>query len=114
MSELLEALRLHKPLPSRVIDHDAAAAAFAALQTAKAARRAALDADFGPYRGHPMDPRTPEPEDDTDPVRASDMAMELAGRADRAWQSGDRAAAADLYRSAAQMLQSAADVAGAL
>jgi hypothetical protein len=51
--------------------------------------------------------------DDTDPVAASDAAMEMAGRADRAWQSGDKAAAADLYRSAAAMLVSAAEVAGA-
>ncbi len=49
-------------------------------------------------------------EDDTDPVHASDMAMELAGRADRAFQMGQRAVAADLYRSAAQMLQTAAEV----
>jgi hypothetical protein len=48
--------------------------------------------------------------DDTDPVAASDAAMELAGRADRAFQMGQRAVAADLYREAAQMLQSAADV----
>lgn len=48
--------------------------------------------------------------DDTDPVHASDMAMELAGRADRAFQMGQRAVAADLYRSAAQMLLSAAEV----
>ena len=49
-------------------------------------------------------------EDDTNPVHASDMAMELAGRADRAFQMGQRAVAADLYRSAAQMLQTAAEV----
>lgn len=108
MSELLEALRTRKPLP----DHAAAEAAHAALLGALAARAAVpRDADFGRYTAHSMDPRTPEPEDDdTDPVRASDMAMELAGRADRAFQSGDRRAAADLYRSAAAMLQSAADV----
>jgi hypothetical protein len=48
--------------------------------------------------------------DDTDPVQASDAAMELAGRADRAFQAGARAAAADLYRSAAELLLSAAEV----
>jgi hypothetical protein len=48
--------------------------------------------------------------DDTDPVHASDEAMALAGRADRAFQAGDRAAAADLYRSAAELLLSAAEV----
>ena len=35
--------------------------------------------------------------DDTDPVAASDLAMEIAGRADRAYQAGDRAAAADIH-----------------
>lgn len=102
---------------SRPIDYAAADKAHAALLGALAARAAVpRDADFGRYTGHPMDPRTPEPtqeDDDTDPVIASDMAMELAGRADRAFQAGDRAAAADLYRSAAQMLVNAADVAGA-
>jgi hypothetical protein len=49
--------------------------------------------------------------EDTDPVQASDEAMALAGRADRAYQAGDRRAAADLYRSAAEMLISAAEVA---
>ena len=48
--------------------------------------------------------------DDTDPVAASDLAMELAGRADRAYQMGQRAVAADLYRSAAAMLQMAAEL----
>ena len=54
-----------------------------------------------------------EAEDD-DPVCASDAAMEVAGRADRAFQAGNRAAAADLYRTAAQMLVTAAEVAEAL
>lgn len=49
--------------------------------------------------------------DEADPVQASDEAMALAGRADRAYQAGDRRAAADLYRSAAQLLISAAEVA---
>lgn len=99
----------------RKIDGPAADAAHAALLGALAARAAVpRDADFGRYTAHPMDPRTPEPEDDdTDPVTASDAAMEIAGRADRAWQSGQKAAAADLYRSAAQMLLNAAEVAGA-
>jgi hypothetical protein len=44
------------------------------------------------------------------PVDVSDMAMELAGRADRAYQMGDKRAAADLYRSAAKMLMNAAEV----
>ena len=96
----------------RKIDEPAADKAHAALLGALAARAAVpRDADFGRYTGEFMDPRTPEPTpeyDDTDPVIASDMAMELAGRADRAWQSGDRAAAADLYREAAQMLLAAA------
>lgn len=51
-----------------------------------------------------------EDADENDPVNASDAAMELAGRADRAFQAGDRAAAADLYRSAAELLLSAAEV----
>ncbi len=49
-------------------------------------------------------------DDDTDPVRASDAAMELAGRADRAWLAGNKAAAADLYRDAARMLVAAAEL----
>lgn len=100
----------------RKINAPAADAAHATLLGALAARAAVpRDADFGRYTAHPMDPRTPEPEDDdTDPVTASDAAMEIAGRADRAWRSGDRAAAADLYRDAARMLVAAADVCEAL
>jgi len=51
-----------------------------------------------------------EDADERDPVHASDVAMEIAGRADRAYQAGDRAAAADLYRSAAALLVAAAEV----
>lgn len=60
------------------------------------------------------EPANDEADDDTDPVTASDAAMAIAGRADRAWRSGQKAAAADLYRSAAQMLMNAAEVAGTL
>jgi hypothetical protein len=54
----------------------------------------------------------PEVEDasEDNPVDVSDMAMELAGRADRAFKMGQRAIAADLYRSAAAMLQTAAEL----
>jgi hypothetical protein len=90
MSQLLEALRTRQPL----------APFYQPTISLQAAQQA-------------YDNRA-EPEiadaDDTDPVHVSDAAMELAGRADRAFQMGQRAVAADLYRSAAAMLMSAAEV----
>lgn len=102
---------------SHCADHrarDAERAVFrAAAQAIDASQRPCFDPDYGSYTGSPLDPRTTE-DDDTDPVCASDAAMEVAGRADRAFQAGNRAAAADLYRTAAQMLVVAAEVAEAL
>lgn len=102
----------------RAVNHAAADAAHTALLGALAAR-AAQPRTLGQFgavaqRSLPcpsdMDPGADDlADDDTDPVLASDAAMELAGRADRAWQSGQKAAAADLYRSAAQMLLNAAE-----
>lgn len=63
---------------------------------------------WGACEGHTSDPRTVD--DDETPVLASDAAVDLAGRADRAWQRGDMAAAADLYRDAAQQMEYAASL----
>ena len=73
-----------------------------------------FDRAAGVYPGLCGDLRAEVEAEDEDPVRASDAAMEVAGRADRAFQAGNRAAAADLYRTAAQMLVTAAEVAEAL
>lgn len=40
------------------------AALYTASQAIDAAQRAGFDRDFGAYTGHPMDPRTPEADDD--------------------------------------------------
>lgn len=53
------------------LDHDAAATAMAALRKAQAehpalqGRRIPRNADYGPYTGHPMDPRTDDLDDET-------------------------------------------------
>jgi hypothetical protein len=70
---------------------------------------AATASDYGPYTGHFLDPRTPEPEDnERDPERGADAAIELIARACRALHR-DKAAAADLMREAAALLGEIAD-----
>lgn len=59
-----------------------------------------FDRDYGPYTGHAMDPRTPE--DDTPTLdTAASAVCEVIGRACRTF---DKAAAVDLLKSAATML----------
>lgn len=61
--------------------------------------------DYGPYRGHPMDPRTPDESDTTASLRyVIDEAEDLIGRAERALQKGDEAAALDLLHSAGKLM----------
>ena len=85
-------------------------AAFEAMTT-NAQAQPSFDRSAGVYPGLCGDLRAEVDAEDEDPVRASDAAMEVAGRADRAFRAGNRDAAADLYRTAAQMLMSAAEVA---
>lgn len=66
--------------------------------------QAALASDsclYGPALGHPMDPRTPDPDDLTlDLQCAIENMVEEAGRAERAMQRGDLSAALDILRAA--------------
>lgn len=52
----------------------------------------------------------PDDSDEESPLQAFDACADLIGRADRAYNAGQRDAAADLYREAAQVLCLAAEL----
>jgi hypothetical protein len=96
--------------PQQIAHYTNLAAQAAAMQSAQRDydNRAEVEDD------QPEVPDDADGEGNSDPAVASADAMAMAGRADRALIKSDYAAAGDLYRNAAQLLLTAAEMAEAL